>query len=166
MPVLDNALLAVALAFTPVLAALTIGEPVMKLLARGARSIPRRALPFYGNVVLDAYRQEPGPGGAVLQGLLFGRIAPHRVERRTFETPALVIGHKRDPVHPFSDAGMLAAEMPNAELFEANSLLELRLSPARITDRIAAFLDRVWATPANDGRRAARRRTNAARRAG
>jgi pimeloyl-ACP methyl ester carboxylesterase len=146
MPVLDNALLASALTFTPILVALTFGEPVMKLVARGARALPRRLLPYYGNVVLDLVRQEPGPGGALLQGLFFGRIAPHRSERRTFKTPALVLGHRRDPVHPFSDAGMLAEELPDARLIEADSLVELRLHPERLTDQIAAFLDEVWAT--------------------
>ncbi len=146
MPVLDNALLASALAFTPALVALTFGEPLMKLVARGARAIPRRALPYYGNVVLDLVRQDPGPGGALLQGLFFGRVAPHRSERRTFRTPALVLGHRRDPVHPFSDAGMLAEELPESRLIEADSLVELRLKPERLTGEIAAFLDQVWAT--------------------
>ncbi len=146
MPVLDNALLASALTFTPILVALTFGEPIMKLVARGARAVPRRLLPYYANVVLDLIRQDPGPGGALIQGLYFGRIAPHRVERRTFTTPALVLGHRRDPVHPFSDAGMLAEELPNARLIEADSLVELRLKPERLTDEIAAFLDEAWAT--------------------
>jgi pimeloyl-ACP methyl ester carboxylesterase len=145
MPVLDNALLASALTFTPVLVALTFGEPLMKLVARGARAIPRRLLPHYGNVVLDVVRQDPGPGGALIQGLYFGRVAPHRTERRKFETPALVLGHRRDPVHPFSDAGMLAEELPNARLIEADSLVELRLHPERLTEEIAGFLDEVWA---------------------
>ena len=114
-------------------------------MARGTRAVPRGALPHYGNVVLDLVRQDPGPGGALLQGLFFGRIAPHRSERRTFKTPALVLGHRRDPVHPFSDAGMLAEELPNARLLEADSLVELRLRPERLTDEIAAFLDEVWA---------------------
>jgi pimeloyl-ACP methyl ester carboxylesterase len=145
MPVLDNALLVSALTFTPILVALTFGEPLMKLVARTTRAIPRRLLPYYGNVVLDLVRQDPGPGGALLQGLFFGRIAPHRSERRTFTTPALILGHRRDPVHPFSDAGMLAEELPQARLIEANSLMELRLTPKRLTDEIAAFLDEVWA---------------------
>ncbi len=145
MPVLDNALLASALTFTPILVSLTFGEPIMKLVARGARAVPRRLLPYYGNVVLDLVRQDPGPGGALLQGLFFGRVAPHRTERRTFTTPALVLGHRRDPVHPFSDAGMLAEELPNARLIEADSLVELRLKPQRLTDEIAGFLDEVWA---------------------
>ncbi len=153
MPVLDNALLASALTFTPILVALTFGEPLMKLVARVTRAVPRRLLPYYGNVVLDLVRQDPGPGGALIQGLYFGRVAPHRTERRTFKTPALVLGHRRDPVHPFSDAGMLAEELSNASLIEADSLVELRLRPERLTEQIAAFLDEVWAAK-KPGRRA------------
>jgi pimeloyl-ACP methyl ester carboxylesterase len=158
MPVLDNGLLPSALSFTPLLVALTFGEPLMKLLARGARAVPRRLLPHYGNVVLDLVRQEPGPGGALIQGLFFGRIAPHRSERHTFQMPALVLGHHRDPVHPFSDAGMLAKELPNGRLLEADSLVELRLQPERLTDEIAAFLDEVWGTPRPVAKRTAAKR--------
>lgn len=155
MPVLDNALLASALTFTPLLVALTFGEPIMQLLSRATSAIPRRLLPHYGNVVLDTVRQDPGPSAAVLQGLFFGRIAPHRSERRKLQTPALVIGHRRDPVHPFSDAGMLAEELPNSRLIEANSLVELRLQPERLTGEIASFLDEIWKP------RPARRKTQA-----
>ena len=144
MPVLDNALLWSAVAFTPLLVALTFGESAMKLLARGTRAVPRRVLPHYGNVMLDLVRQEPGPSAAVLQGLFFGRIAPHRNDRRTLQAPTLVLGHHRDPVHPFSDAGMLAEELPNARLLEASSIVELRTQPERLTNEIAAFLDEVW----------------------
>jgi pimeloyl-ACP methyl ester carboxylesterase len=158
MPVLDNGLLGSALAFTPVLVALTFGEPLMKLLARATRAVPRRLLPHYGNVLLDVVRQEPGPGGALMQGLFFGRIAPPRSERATFTTPTLVLGHPRDPVHPFSDAGMLAKEMPNARLLQANSLVELRVSPERLTEEIAEFIDEVWGKPAKRPAKRARKR--------
>jgi pimeloyl-ACP methyl ester carboxylesterase len=144
MPVLDHALIACVVAFTPALIGLTFGEPLMRLAARGARAIPRRALTFYGNVLLDTVRQEPGPSAAVMQGLFFGRVAPPSDQRRTFAAPALVIGHRRDPVHPLSDAGMLADELPNARLIEANSIIELRLSPERLTEEIAGFLDTCW----------------------
>jgi pimeloyl-ACP methyl ester carboxylesterase len=157
MPVLDNGLLPSALTFTPLLVALTFGEPLMKLLAQATRAVPRRLLPHYGNVILDLVRQEPGPGGALIQGLFFGRIAPHRSERRTFQTPALVLGHHRDPVHPFSDAGMLAEELPNGRLLEADSLVELRLQPERLTEEIASFLDEVWGTPRAVAKRPAKR---------
>jgi pimeloyl-ACP methyl ester carboxylesterase len=156
MPVLDNGLLGSALAFTPLLVSLTFGEPVMKLVARAARGVPRRLLPHYGNVMLDVLRQEPGPGGALLQGLFFGRIAPPRSERRTFTTPTLILGHGRDPVHPFSDAGMLAREMPHARLIEAESLVELRMQPERLTNEIAGFLEEVWGSRAKRRARAGR----------
>ncbi len=49
--------------------------------------------------------------------------------------PTLVIGHRRDPIHPLTDAGMLADELPNGRLLEANSFVELRLTPDRLTER-------------------------------
>jgi pimeloyl-ACP methyl ester carboxylesterase len=144
MPVLDNAIPACAAAFTPLLFALTFGAPVMRAIAKGAAAVPRKGAPFLIQLGLDWLAQDPGPSGAVLQGVLFGRTAPDRTERRTFTAPALVIGHPRDPLHPFSDADMLAAELPNAELIDANSIVELRLRPARLTAAIADFVDRCW----------------------
>ena len=142
MPVLDHALVGCALAFTPLMVALTFGEPLMRAVSRGARRIPR--MPWQLDIVLDTIRQDPKPSGAVLQGLFFGRTAPHRSERRTFDMPALVIGHQYDMVHPFSDAGMLAEELPNGRLLQASSILELRLAPERLTGEIAEFLDECW----------------------
>jgi pimeloyl-ACP methyl ester carboxylesterase len=144
MPVLDRAIPACAIAFTPLLFALTVGEPVMKFVARGARAVPRQLVPFMAELVLDWIAQDPGPSGAVLQGILFGRTAPERAVRQRFEAPALVIGHPRDPMHPFSDADMLAAELPNGRLIDANSIIELRVSPARLTAKIAEFVDECW----------------------
>jgi pimeloyl-ACP methyl ester carboxylesterase len=156
MPVLDNALPGAALAFTPLLVALTFGAPGMRALARVARLVPSRGVPWQLDILLDWVRQDPGPSAAVIQGLFFGRTAPHREERRTFEMPALVIGHRHDIIHPFSDAGMLADELPNARLLEANSIVELRLAPARLTGEIAAFLDECWKPRAAARRRRAR----------
>jgi hypothetical protein len=66
-----------------------------------------------------------------------------------------VIGHRHDIVHPFSDAGMLADELPNARLLQASSIVELRVAPARLTGEIAAFLDECWRPrPATHRRRA------------
>jgi pimeloyl-ACP methyl ester carboxylesterase len=144
MPVLDHALIGCALAFTPLMVALTAGEPAMRLLARAARLVP-----------LDWVRQDPEPSAAVLQGLFFGRTAPPREERRKLQTPALVIGHQYDLIHPFSDAGMLVSELPNGRLLEASSLLELRVAPLRLTGEIARFAEECWRP------RAARRRARA-----
>ncbi|HTN25693.1 MAG TPA: alpha/beta fold hydrolase [Solirubrobacteraceae bacterium] len=153
MPVLDHALIACVVAFTPLLVGLTAGEPLLRVLARAARLVPRRLLPLYGNVLLDTVRQEPGPSGAVMQGLFFGRVAPHPEQRRAMQAPALVIGHRRDPIHPLTDAGMLADELPNARLLEADSIIELRVAPARLTDEIAGFLDACWKPARRAGRR-------------
>lgn len=162
MPVLDNALLGAAIAFTPLLTALTFGEPAMRGLQRVARVVRRAPMPFVAELLVDWVAQDPAPSAAVLQGLFFGRIAPHRDLRRTLEAPALVIGHPRDPVHPFSDADMLAAELPNGRLLNASSIVELRTRPERLTGEIAAFVDACW-TPAAAPR--ARRRRPARRRA-
>ena len=157
MPVLDNALLGCAIAFTPLMVSLTFGEPAMKLLQLGARAVPGDRLPFWVDVTLDWARQDPGPSAAVIQGLFFGRVAPAQAERETFQTPALVIGHPRDPVHPFSDADALARELPNGRLVDASSFFEMRFAPDRLTDEFSAFIDGCW-TP----RRAASRRRRAA----
>lgn len=151
MPVLDNALLACAIAFTPLLIALTLGAPVMRVGAAGMRLVPRGLHPL-ADSVLDWGSQDPGPSAAVLQGLFFDRIAPPRSERALMETRTLVIGHPRDPVHPFSDADMLARELRNSRLIDASSILELRIAPERLTDEIARFVEECW-HPAAAGRR-------------
>ena len=66
-----------------------------------------------------------------------------------------MLGHPRDGIHPFSDAKMLAEELPNGRLIEANSLFELRLRPRRLTNEIAAFLDECW-RPRHTSQRAPR----------
>ena len=144
MPVLDHALVGSAIAFTPLLLGLTLGAPGMRALARAARMVPARRLPWQADILIDWIRQDPEPSAAVVQGLFFGRTAPHRSERRTFQAPTLVIGHQFDLIHPFSDAGMLAEELPNARLLQASSILELRVAPTRLTGEIAAFLDECW----------------------
>jgi hypothetical protein len=47
-------------------------------------------------------------------------------------------------VHPFSDADALARELPNAHLLDANSIIELRLKPERLTREISEFVDSCW----------------------
>jgi pimeloyl-ACP methyl ester carboxylesterase len=142
MPVLDNALLAAAVIFTPIMVGLRFGEPLLKVLAAGARRIPRSNQLL--DIGLDWIRQDPAPSEAVLEGLFLGSSAPHRQFRVQMEQPTLVIGHHADPLHPFSDAGMLAEELPNARLIEANSILEWRITPQRLDAELARFLDAVW----------------------
>jgi pimeloyl-ACP methyl ester carboxylesterase len=146
MPVLDHAIAACGAAFTPLLLALRFGAPAMRALAVAAR-LAERAPGVRGSLLevgLDTIAQEPEPSAAVLSGILYGRVAPDHRERITLQTPALVIGHQRDPVHPFSDAGMLASELPHAQLVHARSVLELRVRPQRLTGEIAGFVAACW----------------------
>jgi len=142
MPVLDNALPAVAGAFTPVLLGLRIGRPAFELVSRLTSLVPRTN--YLLDIGLDWVRQRPGPSGAVLEGLLLGETAPHRELRGQIEQPALIVGHSRDPVHPFSDSGMLAEELENGRLVVANSIFEWRLAPGRLDAELATFLAAVW----------------------
>ena len=152
MPVLDNALLACAIGFTPLLVALTFGAPVARLIGRVARLLPRGTT-LLADMLLDWASQDPKPSASVLQGLFFGRVAPPTEERRKLEQPTLVIGHPRDPIHPFSDSDMLVRELRNARLVEASSIVELRLTPERLTGEILAFIDECFRAPARAGGR-------------
>jgi pimeloyl-ACP methyl ester carboxylesterase len=158
MPVLDNALLGCAIGFTPLLAGLTFGAPVARVVARGARRLPR-GLWHLGDMLLDWVSQDPKPSASVLQGLFFGRVAPPGEERRRMPHRTLVIGHYRDPIHPFSDSDMLVRELPNARLVQASSILELRLTPERLTGEIVMFVEECF-RPARRGD-AGRRRASA-----
>ena len=139
MPVLDNALLGLgARRSRRCCVALTFGEPVMKLLARGARAVPRRLLPLLRQRA--ARHRPPGTGarrraaaGPVLRA---HRAAPQRaahVHRRprscsaTGATRCTLL--RRRACSPKS--------CRTARLLEADSLVELRLRPERLTDEIA-----------------------------
>jgi pimeloyl-ACP methyl ester carboxylesterase len=145
MPVLDNALAAIAAIFAPMFLALRFGKPAFEVLSRVTSVLPRTN--HLVDMGLDWVRQRPGPSVSVLEGLLLGETAPHRQERQRITQPTLIIGHPNDPLHPFSDSGMLAEEAPGARLVEANSILEWRLSPKRLDDELGYFLDEVWSAP-------------------
>jgi pimeloyl-ACP methyl ester carboxylesterase len=142
MPVLDNALSAVAATFTPVMLGLRFGRPALEVVSRLTSAIPRSN--YLVDIGLDWIRQRPGPSLAVLEGLLLGETAPHRERRLKLTQRTLIVGHPRDPLHPFSDSGMLAEELPHARLVEAESLLEWRISPRRLDDELADFVEEAW----------------------
>ncbi|HEY5947305.1 MAG TPA: alpha/beta hydrolase, partial [Kofleriaceae bacterium] len=98
MPVLENALPAAAAAFVPLALALRISHRMMGLVARITRRIPRTH--FLVDVMIDFIRRDPLASLAVLDGLIFGRVAPPIEERRALPHPTLVIGHPSDPIHP------------------------------------------------------------------
>lgn len=145
MPVLDNALAAVAAIFSPILLGLRVGRPAVELSSRLARLVPRTN--HLLDIGLDWARRRPKPSIAVLEGLLLGETAPPREQRRLIEQPALIVGHPRDPLHPFSDSGMLVEELRQAQLVEANSIFEWRTRPKRLNGELARFLEEIWEEP-------------------
>jgi pimeloyl-ACP methyl ester carboxylesterase len=143
MPVLERGLAGAAVLFVPLAFALRVAGPVMQLVARATRKIPRSW--FLLDILIDFVRRDPIASLAVLDGITFGRVAPPREDRRRIPHPILVIGHPRDPIHPFSDADTTARELPGARLVAAESILEWRLRPDRLNGELARFLDEVWA---------------------
>jgi pimeloyl-ACP methyl ester carboxylesterase len=144
MPVLERAAPAAGVIFIPLMILLAQGATWFQAASNVFKRIPR-GLGLYPDVLLDLVSQDPVPSAAVLHGVLAGRIAPHVSDREKIETPAIVIGHLRDMLHPFSDAEALNRELPNSELIQAASFFELRFAPNRLTDRIADFLDEIFA---------------------
>ena len=79
--------------------------------------------------------------------MITGPITPTYEERRAITVPTLVIGHRVDVIHPFTDATHLTRQLTDARLIEARSIIELRFVPDRLTEQISAFLDEVWSGP-------------------
>lgn len=143
MPVLERAVPVAALFFVP----LTMAYAQLSTPINWMAQLVRRAPTFgtlYGEVFRDLLSRDPVGSAAVLHGLLTGRVAPHPSDREKMEQPALIMGHYRDLLHPFSDAEALHRELHNSELVQSSSFFELRFPPNRLSDRVADFLDEAW----------------------
>ena len=153
MPVLEWALPAAAITFVPMLLAAHFARPIVGRVSKVFRALPRT-----GNGPLDSlmnmFSAEPRETAAVLHGILAGPIAPTVDQRAAMDIPALVIGHKVDHVHPFHDAEQLARRLPQGQLIQASSVLELRVHPERLTEEINGLLDTAWAEPARRAKKA------------
>lgn len=143
MPVLERAVPAAGTIFLP----LTIAYSQLSTAFEWVGRLVGRA-PTFGSLYVEVFRdllsRDPVVSAAILHGLLTGRVAPHPADREKMEQPTLIIGHFRDLLHPFSDAEALHRELPNSDLVQASSFLELRFPPNRLSDRVADFLDEVW----------------------
>jgi hypothetical protein len=152
--VLERAVPAAALVFVPMILAAYYGRPVMNLTSSLLARLPRT--PFGPlNSVLNAASLAPRTVAAVLHGVLVGPVAPMQAQRQAITAPVLVLGHHNDFIHPFNDASALVAQLPRGELVRANSLLELRLRPERLTGEIAGFLEDLEARSRRRPRRTA-----------
>jgi pimeloyl-ACP methyl ester carboxylesterase len=143
MPVLEWAVPAAALTFSPLLLAAHYGRRVMDVTARLVGRLPRTPIgPL--NSVIRSGALAPEVIASVLHGILVGPVAPTVEQRRAIDAPSLILAHRNDLIHPFSDAISLSKQLPNARLVRSMSSLELRILPARLTRELAAFVDHVW----------------------
>jgi pimeloyl-ACP methyl ester carboxylesterase len=143
MPVLERAVPAAALTFVPLVLALHYAGRPAGLITGLVRRLPKTNLGPLDSL-LGAASLEPAQMAAVLHGMLLGPVAPTVEQRGSIAAPALVLGHRWDLIHPFSDAASLVRELPDARLVPARAPFGLRLMPWRLTAEIAAFLDEVW----------------------
>jgi len=139
MPVLEWAVPGAAMVFLPLLLGVHYASPVVRQVARMARHIPETGIGSL-DAALATLRYEPEEAAAVLHGMLVGPITPTYEQRHAITAPTLVVGHKIDFIHPFTDADHLTRQLPKARLLEAHSIMELRTAPARLTEQIADFL--------------------------
>ena len=152
-PVLDNAFAAGLLRLAPLMLGARVVPLAFSGVRRLVRAVPRGVVPFWVGVALDTGNQRPGAVGAMVHGVLFGRMAPSPGERREIGVPTLLVGHRGNPAHPWADVEMLAAELPRASVLRSRGPLEWRLSPARLDGAATSFALDCW-----DARSARKRR--------
>jgi pimeloyl-ACP methyl ester carboxylesterase len=153
MPVLERAVPAAALTFVPALLVVHEARALLRAVSRVAGPLSRSRHDLVGGLAAPL-AATPEATAAVLHGILVGPTVPTVDERRSIRAPALVLGHRADLIHPFTDAEALARQIPTARLVRARSIVELRLWPGRLLPEIGQFLDEVWA-PASPGPAAA-----------
>lgn len=143
MPVLEMAAPVAAVSFVPLMLTIHYLRPLVRAVTSTVSRLPRPGIDIVDSI-LNLLSSDPDEVAAVLHGVLLGPVAPTVRERQSIKVPTIVVGHRADLLHPFSDARTLARQIPEAELVEAHSIMELRLSPARLTAEILAFLGRAW----------------------
>jgi pimeloyl-ACP methyl ester carboxylesterase len=147
MPVLDNAVEAAILAFAPLLMTARFLPFAVSGVRLVTRRVPRGVVPWWVGIGLDTLDQRPGPVAAYVHGVFFGRAAPPVRERQAMTVPALVVGHPRDPIHPASDAQLLAEQLPGATFVRAHGILEWRWRPERLNLAATRFVLDCWRPP-------------------
>lgn len=116
-----------------------------------ARTVNRLPLPR-GIPELAAFRdmagQDPSVAAAILRGLLSEDALTGDADTLARLTmPALVVGHRNDPLHVLDDARDLADRLPAGRLLEAPSIAHYRLQPGELAAQFRAFLDDVTSWP-------------------
>ena len=114
-----------------------LASPLTLALRRAPVKVPLPEM----QMMIDLASHRPKSARAVLRGLL-DDDPPGQEEAvvRAIDLPALVIGHRLDPLHPLDDARWLVETMPNARLVEAATILSNRFRYRELAGLIDAFL--------------------------
>ncbi|WP_051362044.1 alpha/beta fold hydrolase [Solimonas soli] len=155
MPVMEWSAPWAALILSPLLVASRYNPLLQGRIARFIGLLPRPPIDWLASA-MNAISNEPKVIAAILHGVLVGPMVPTLDERRRLTLPALVVGHSGDKLHEHRDARSLAAQLPNAKLLMAKSILELRTRPRRLWPEIESFLKSVPAALAAPAPAAAR----------
>jgi len=132
----------------------TGGRLALRPLARTVNRLPLpRSLPELA-AFRDMAGQDPAVAAAVLRGLLGDEPLAEDAETLARLTmPALVVGHRNDPLHVLDDARDLADRLPGGRFIEAPSIAHYRLRPGELARQFSAFLDDVTSAPEDTRRR-------------
>ena len=94
--------------------------------------------------VRDVVSADPAVAAAALTGLLGDeQVREDEESLASLTMPALVIGHRGDPLHAIADARDLAYRLPKARLMVASSILEFRVRPEPLARAMREFLGQI-----------------------
>jgi len=142
MPVLDRSEPFARPVFGALASVLDAGAPILGPFAAGIAHAPLpRQFPELA-AVRDVLALHPKSGAALVRGLLADRLFLEDLHADRLTMPALVIGHRNDPLHALQDARALVELLPDAELDVRHTIADYRVQPKALADLLITFLAR------------------------
>ena len=143
MPVLDRAEAFARPVFGALAQALERGGPLLGPLGSAVGRLPMPGSVPELAAVRDVLSVEPEAGAALVRGLLADDLVFATLGAEQMPMPALVIGHRGDPLHVLEDARQLVDELPDARIDERWSIADYRIRPDLLADLLVGFLREV-----------------------
>jgi len=145
MPVLERGRVPATRAFGALARAIEAGGPGLTGASWLLRRLPATGLIPELAAIRDVASVHPKSAAAVIRGLIaVGLPTDDEAAITSLNMPALVIGHRRDPLHVMDDARELADALPDGRFVRASSIMEHRMHPERLAAHLRPFLEEVW----------------------
>ena len=141
MPVLSDSEPFARRVFGPLSTAYRVAAPVLTPVATAIGRVPLPRRPPELALVRDFLAADPRAASALLAGLLASE-RPDEAGLGDVDVPALVIGHRTDPLHALADAHHVVDVLPKAELHESPSFLHFRFAPNELASVLRDWLTR------------------------